>query len=573
MHVALINMPMAAVNVPSIQLGLLKTLLNNIGIRSSTLNLNIDFARLLGAATYSKFKNGNESEIWFAQNAWSHDLISSNAEKYQKLIEQFISETLEEKNWKDFDVFAFSCTFQTVPALCLGKCLKSRFPNAKLIYGGSQFFEEASLEFMKHLEWIDAIFVGESEYSFPIVMSSYEEGLPIPDDTRGVVFREGDELQYNGADKVDIRDSPCPDYSDFFAELPRYQDVVHSLTLYYEASRGCWYGEKKHCKFCSLNHEMAFRSKDARTVYEEVSDMYDKWQAHTTRFAFTDNILDRSYMHTLMPLMEEDDRDYDIFLEVKPDLKPHELRVLSKAGFRTVQAGIETFHPGFTRLLDKGQSVLNAISFLKWCKYFGIRVLYNLLVRIPFEQPDWYSEQLEILKKIVHFTLPRSVIPVGIQRFGVYYQAALLQDMVPSKCYDYMYPDYLDISRIAYNFDYDTSVTVDRAYWLPTETFLEHQAHCNRKSLAFMTDRLVVDRRDNERSYKLTKSQFDLLKLCIVPHTQREIYDQFSTEDTESLLRNDLVLAFEGKILSLVEVEDGDLEAIRGTSLPVLKKV
>ncbi len=34
-----------------------------------------------------------------------------------------------------------------------------------------------------------------------------------------------------------------------------------------------------------------------------------------------------------------------------------------------------------------------------------------------------------------------------------------------------------------------------------------------------------------------------------------------------------MLLALEGKILSLVEVEDGDLEAIKTTSLNVLKKV
>lgn len=581
MYVALINPPMAIAYSPSIQLGILRSMLNQINVSSTTFNLNIEFARLIGAGQYHNFANTHREEdpaIWFARKTWADDIPEYTGaiyEQYKPIAEKFIDNILE-LNWGNYDVFALSCTFDTIPAMCIGKHLKERFPNRKLIYGGSQFFEDASLELMKHLPWIDCIFVGESEYSFPEVIKSFETNTNIPHDILGVVFRENEEIIFNGVDTVDINDSPLPDYSEYFAQLSDTRDAFQGTVVApYEASRGCWSGEKKHCKFCSLNHKMAFRSKKAETVYRELCQLYDSFHTKFAHIPLTDNILDSSYIHSLMHLLEADDRDFNLFVELKPNLKPHELQALSGAGFRIAQAGVETFYPDFVRLLDKGQSVVNCVSFLKWCKYYKIGITYNLLHHIPFEEAEWYPKQLEVIKKIVHLPLPQNCSSISIQRFGVYFQSELLNNLTPWDSYRFLYPAYMDIQNLAYLFDYDQTAVVGDEHVMPIISFLDEDSKRESSTfLCFLTDRLIIDTRNGgQRSYKLSKSQFDLLKFCLIPKTRREVKDKFALGDIEYLLTNDLLMALEGKILSLVEVEDGDLETIKTTSSNIIKKV
>lgn len=584
MKVALVNMPTAVPNIPSIQLGILKTLLNRLGISSDTYNLNIEYARRLGVrgfATYAELALTAASEHWFARNLWGDavDLREGEDEaSHQNLTDQFVKDMLEFP-WGDYEVIGFTATFQSTPALCLGYHIKKSHPGVTLMYGGSSFFESAALEYMKHCDWVDYTFVGEAEYSFLVVMECLCESRDLPEGLKGVIFRRNGELVFNGADQVDIEDSPCPDYSDFFDQLKDNGDVIRTAYVPYEASRGCWYGEMKHCTFCSLNHIMTFRSKDPDMVYEDIGSLFEKWSEHFFYLVFSDNILDKSYLKTLLPRLSKFKDLYKMRLlgEIKPDMKPHEIRILSEAGFRMVQTGIENFHPGFLKLLAKAQSILRMISALKWCSYYGIYVTYNLLHGIPFEQEEWYEEQFEVIKKISHLRLPGKLCAVSLQRFGVYYQQNLLKNMTPIRHYRYFVPKHMDLNQIAYYFEYDESVLCKNHPIGPTEQFIEEDPPPRRRILRFQTDRLIVDRRKNNqtKSYEISESQFELLKFCVIPQSLREIRKRFSEADIEVLESYDVLLCMEGKALSLVELTKEDVKHAYDTdvSLPVSKKV
>ena len=104
---------------------------------------------------------------------------------------------------------------------------------------------------------------------------------------------------------------PYPDYDDYFRQFtPSSLSSVETPLLPFQTSRGCWWGEKHHCKFCGLNGgTMAFRSKSPERVLAEIHHLRDRYGIDT--ISVVDNILDMAYFDTLLPLLErKDDRGW-----------------------------------------------------------------------------------------------------------------------------------------------------------------------------------------------------------------------------------------------------------------------
>ena len=113
---------------------------------------------------------------------------------------------------------------------------------------------------------------------------------------------------------------PYPDFDDYFARLRRspLEAEVDPL-LFFETSRGCWWGEKHHCAFCGLNgSRLAFRSKSPRRAVDELEYLVRRHGVH--RACSADNILDYRYFKTLLPLLEAAKLDFNFVCEMKCNL-------------------------------------------------------------------------------------------------------------------------------------------------------------------------------------------------------------------------------------------------------------
>src|SRR5207302_982239 len=69
----------------------------------------------------------------------------------------------------------------------------------------------------------------------------------------------------SGAER-DIDEFVMPDYSDFVSAFDRSQAAGRvKPMLFFETSRGCWWGERAHCTFCGLNGlTMRYRTMSPR---------------------------------------------------------------------------------------------------------------------------------------------------------------------------------------------------------------------------------------------------------------------------------------------------------------------
>ncbi|MCM2580235.1 RiPP maturation radical SAM C-methyltransferase [Streptomyces meridianus] len=488
LRVALVNMPWARVDAPSIQCGLLASVVRNAGHECRVHYLNVELAALLGHRTYNGISEaGGERLHQFGEwlfsyaafgdvrteaeyhgefpevvNIW-RDVTGEGPEEIHALrrdvLPQWLARCIEGIDWSSYDVVGFSSTFlQNTASLAIGRILKERFPELVQVYGGANFDGEMGPEYLEHISWIDHVVTGEGDLAFPTLLNRIAAGDPavVP----GVRSRGQTESAGESQRTQDLDTLPVPDYTEYFESLHRHgRSVVLGDTpvkLLVEFSRGCWWGQKHHCTFCGLNAlGMGFRPKSgARALAELEQLLRDHPVAHVEA---VDNILDMKHLTSLCAELAERHWDVSVFYEVKANLTRAQLSTLIRSGINRIQPGIESLSSHVLDLMRKGSTKLINIRLLKWAQYYGITVDWNILCGFPGETDTDYEEQAQLMPLLHHLRPPACGGVLWLERFSPYFTDAsfALTNVRPRACYQYIYPESLDHSKIAYYFDYE----------------------------------------------------------------------------------------------------------------------
>ena len=456
MDVILIAMPWASITYPSIQLGILKSLMDRSQVACAPMSLNLSFFEYLAARPeadrlsleqydYIGEASGLGLGEWiFASAAKGHsdaagddayrEFVRGNdpehgvlerAERARELVPGFLDQCAENILAARPRVVGFTSTFsQTFPSLALSKRLKEQAPDLHIVFGGANCDGPMGKKLHALYPWIDVVVRGESERVAPRLFRELIAGDAISRQP-GLCIRENGEVtavvepERGG---VEMAESPLPDYDEYFQRLANspVSNEVGAGGITYESARGCWWGAKHHCTFCGLNGTtMNFRSKPAERVFEELHTLSRRHRK--LHFIVVDNIIDMDHVKELLPMLRASDIDFSFYYETKANLKKHEIRLLRDAGVRTIQPGIESLSTPILKLMRKGTTALQNVRFLKWCAELGITPDWNLLYGFPGEPPEEYSRMAEVMLSLTHFTPPCSVHPICIDRFSPYY--------------------------------------------------------------------------------------------------------------------------------------------------------
>ncbi|MFC4495660.1 RiPP maturation radical SAM C-methyltransferase [Streptomyces ovatisporus] len=490
LRVALVNMPWARADTPSIQCGLLASVVREAGHDCAVHYLNVELAAVVGPATYTGIAEAGGERLhqfgeWLfsyaahgdvrpeedyhaefpeVENIW-RDATGGGREEISALrrevLPQWLARCAEEVDWASYDVVGFSSTFlQNTASLAMGRILKERFPELTVVYGGANFDGEMGEEYLRGLPWIDHVVTGEGDIAFPTLLHRIAAGdtTGVPGvRSRGVTGPTGESPRTQ-----DLDDLPVPDYADYFASLRRHGEPAvlgdAQVKLLVEFSRGCWWGQKHHCTFCGLNAlGMGFRPKSGARAMEELESLLSEHPvAHVEA---VDNILDMKHLTTLCADLATRHWDVSIFYEVKANLTRAQLGVLERAGIDRIQPGIESLSSHVLDLMRKGSTKLINIRLLKWAQYYGITVDWNILSGFPGETDADYEEQARLMPLLHHLRPPACGGVIWLERFSPYFTDSSLglSNVRPRSCYGYIYPDTLDHSKIAYYFDYDAA--------------------------------------------------------------------------------------------------------------------
>lgn len=380
--------------------------------------------------------------------------------KHSTTLGEFFRRCVAAYDWSKYRIIGFSTTFsQNNASLAFARMLKERQPETTIVFGGANCDGEMGEQLLRSFSWIDHVFQGEADASFPqfarhLVCGDPAGGIPgllsRADGVDGAAcFRPPTIL--SSLDKL-----PVPDFSDYFADLPEAIEKS-SVSIPIELSRGCWWGATEHCIFCGLNaHGMVFRSKAPTRAFDEISSLTKQWDIRSV--ALVDNILDMNYFETVLPNLES--LNLQIFCETKSNLSEVQVEALARAGVRTIQPGIESLNTATLRHMHKGARAKNQLELLKWCTEHHVNPLWFYLYGFPGENEEWYTTDIELLSSLHHFPPPMNPNPVVIDRFSPMFDDPAsygLSNFRPAwrneVCYFGL--DFESRARLAYHFDAD----------------------------------------------------------------------------------------------------------------------
>lgn len=594
MSVLLLNMPFSQLCWPNLGLSLLKSSLTSRDMDCDLKNPCFLLAERVGYELYDwiaghfAFVLGGEhlfareyfgDRIPSTEEFWNEVLLHAEPELDRQdkadymtvagAVRPFLDDCMKSIDFSRYEIVGFTTSYQqTFPSLCMASRIRAEYPKIRIVFGGAACEGEMGEELIRQFPEIDYVFLGESDLTFPHVVRHLsagtldEQSLPTGVLSRGSVEKRPENnsnslsivsgpipLPDSGQlDATDLDRLPPPDFDDYFAQWNRspLRDEIHPY-LFYESSRGCWWGERRQCSFCGLNgHSLKFRCKSPEKAFAELKDLIDRYGIREVCFA--DNILAKEYFDSFLPMLKSSNIGLRFEIEMKANQKKEQVRKLLDAGLGAAQLGIETFSTPILKMLSKGATARHNLQVLKWYTEGGIAVKWNVLYGFPGEDPTEYAVLTERIPSIFHFHPPTAFGRVRVDRFSPYHndpEKFGIENLRPYRGFRFLYPfNETELLRLAYYHDFD--FMDDRNVDEYTGPFLEQlrrweEEHAKGTLRAFDREDgvlLLTDTRPIavEFQCRLSGPDRELYLFCDTARSREEIAQKFPDIDFEKTL-------------------------------------
>jgi len=436
--IILVSMPWSLFSRPSIQIGALKAYLK---LQFPYLNIAAHHFYLKVAETigYKLYHSISES-TWLAETIYAAMLSPEKLKTIEKIFykeaknkplcrklifKELVSKVrkvtdsfIESINWNKFCLAGFSVSqCQLTSSLYIIKQIKTKYPDLKIVLGGSTF-AGASKEVFKLISEIDFVVKGEGELPLSqlVHLLSISNKTDIPT-IKGVISRES--LEHDSSDMFyqmeTLNGLPMPDFDDYFDLLQTFgSKKTFFPTILCEISRGCWwrYTQRlkkiKGCAFCNLNLQWdGYRSKGPSKVVSEVDKLTSRHKSLSV--AFADNALPVKESKEVFTQLKELNKDFRFFSEIRATTTLENLKIMRDAGMIEVQIGIESLSTRLLRKLNKGTTAIQNLEIMKNCERLGIVNNSNLILQFPGSDMNDVEETLRNLEFAAPFRPLRQV--------------------------------------------------------------------------------------------------------------------------------------------------------------------
>ncbi|MFX0139414.1 MAG: RiPP maturation radical SAM C-methyltransferase [Candidatus Hodarchaeota archaeon] len=438
--ILLLSMPFPVITIPSIQLQILENYLDERNINVKSRHLYLKAADFYGLTDYNYLtyppNDSYNAQLFYSRfvfpQHWEEnkekikeffykrilhettDNFKLSYEKYSENTNRFLNWALGNVEWKEYDIIGFSLNYgQLLPSLAFAKKIKEIDPNKKIIFGGSRVVDEIGINILESIEYIDFIISGDGEDSLYQLVTDYENYKNIP----RLIYRDGEKVKFNKAENtLDLNILPTPDFSSFFIELENcggeiQQNFHLNGKIPIEISRGCWWNK---CSFCNLNvQHYSYREKNIDKVIDEIKYISDKYRILSFQL-IANTLFKTNYRYFLNKIIDLN-KDFNFFVETRAGyLKSEDYQLLKKAGFITIQTGIETFSQNYMKKMNKGAKIIDNIATLKYCKENLISNSYNIIINFPNEEDIDYKESKKNIESIKYYIDPPNISPLFI---------------------------------------------------------------------------------------------------------------------------------------------------------------
>jgi ribosomal peptide maturation radical SAM protein 1 len=487
--IVLVSMPWATIRKPSLALGILAAICQEKQVSVTILYPNMDLNAMIG------FEVGQlavDRRLYgLTEHLFACDLFDPKSLKSDEYLESFIYDLPTPFNnpafvkhlrdvvvpifldkvqnrvaGEDPSAVGFSAMFnQVMPSLALARRLKRIRRDTQILAGGACFDGEMGQEYHRALpDVLDHVFMGEAEEPFREYLRRLVAGKP----TNGIPgvtdFVDGQVRLIPGQPLANMNQSPIPDHDGYFLEKDRLLKETGTEfpidSLPFESSRGCWWGQKKHCMFCGLNDQlMRFREKDVDRVVSEMTLLSSKY--HVLKLLATDWIISRKSRGAIFKKLKDLDAGIEVFYETRSDMSKEEIALMRDAGVLRIQPGIESLSTELLQLMKKATSRIRQVQFLRWCREYGIHPSWFILSGFPSDKAEWYLEMANFLPRIFHLQPPFNVSSVEMHRFSPLFEKrdefGVTEWQIRGD-YSYNFPTgFLDPKKIGYFFEFRSS--------------------------------------------------------------------------------------------------------------------
>lgn len=573
--VLLINMPFSSADRPQLNIGLLKSAVLTRNIPCETADFNLTMAEAVRPDVYQWFSELFNHNVFAGEWVFAHHFFGDfliDGEGYLRYLREkahvspeeiakilwvrrhvgdFLDHCLRSVDWSRYSIIGFTSTFhQNMPSLALAHAIKQRYPDKIVVMGGANCEDPMGLALHRCFPFLDYVFSGEADYSFPEFVERIAARRPVTD-VRGLVYRDGKKSVFTGSAKLitDMDALPYPNFDSYFTKLSQTSvaSFVNPMMLM-ETSRGCWWGAKHHCTFCGLNDEtLVYRSKSQERALEEILYLVKRYPARN--IGAVDDIMDWKYFRQLLPELKRLKLNVSFFYEEKANMTREQVQLLSEAGIRGIQPGVESMSRKILALMRKGTTPLQNVELLKWCKQFGVRAAWNLIYGFPGETAEDYAEMLPLLKSLTHLGPPEGEGNVMLHRYSPYFvspESFGMKNARPLEVYKYIYPfAESDLRDLVYHYQFEYADGLDpTSYMGPVLQQLQAWREAQRggaslESYATAPDAtLILDTRPNAvRQRTVLKGwRKELYDFCEVARSMRSIERWLKENAPEVLL-------------------------------------
>ncbi|MGW1432312.1 RiPP maturation radical SAM C-methyltransferase [Streptomyces sp. NPDC002431] len=452
MRIALVSMPWHALEMPSLQVGLLHSLLTRERPADTVTEYHgwLRWAEFLlthsdGELTPREYMTVADDQVFdgfgdwvfsgclYDDEQWGVEQLTAYAARTGTSVDSvlrmrpyaspFIAEAAREVLASDPDVVGMTSTFlQNVPSLALAREIKRIRPDVVTVLGGSNCDGVMGHALHRNHPFLDYVVRGEAEKTFPALLAHVERGTA-PADVPGVCSWDGGTSRANreAQGTLPIRLLPSPDYDAWREDIessPVAEFVEPKLVV--EGARGCWWGEKHHCTFCGLNGSlMEFRSKSGEQLWSEITRLVER---HKLLDVITvDNIISMDYFRDFLPRVADSSWDLRIHYEVKSNLSREQIALLARARVTHVQPGIESLNSRVLGLMDKGVSGARNVRTMRECENYALTCVWNYLYGFPGERDEDYTDVMDQLPALRHLQPPNGATRIALERFSPHF--------------------------------------------------------------------------------------------------------------------------------------------------------
>ncbi|MGL5414345.1 MAG: DUF4080 domain-containing protein [Clostridium sp.] len=283
--------------------------------------------KILFTAINSKFVHSNLAVRYL--KAFTEDM------DYEGKIREFSINDREEKILEEIikerpNVVAFSTYIWNVEMVSrISDLIKTVDSNIEVLFGGPEVSYDSILFLKEHVG--DYVIVGEGEKTLREFIE-YKLGETNIEEIRGLVYKEGNEVKFNGNRPLMSLEEVVFPY--------KVDENLDNKIVYYEASRGCPF----NCKYCLSSTVHGVRFQNIDRVLEELQYFIDK-KVRLVKFVDRTFNCNHKFAMDIWKFLIEADTETQFHFEISADiLKKEEIELLRNAPDNRFQfeVGVQT---------------------------------------------------------------------------------------------------------------------------------------------------------------------------------------------------------------------------------------